>query len=216
MDQKALFADVDAMAGRDAEVAAFLRGARGAVAGEPDTRDWYALRFGPQQFAIFDTFADNAGRFRHLLGPVGRSMLVKAFTVLDGLPDIRPADIVAAKRPSPGAPPRYALHVPLIARPGMEDAVANVLATARRFAETEPDTASWYAMRLSGAAFAFVGFFPTASACNAHLTGAVADALLQRAGELLVTAPAMRRGEVLASKIAARPVAAGLLRRAVG
>jgi hypothetical protein len=209
MDQKALFAGIDAMAGRDAEVAAFLRSARGAVASEPETSDWYAIRFGPQQFAIVDTFRTNAGRFRHLLGQVGRSLLVKAFTILDGLPDIRPADVLAGKKPLTGAAPRHALYVPLIAKPGMEDAVENLLATARRLVESEAGTAAWYALRLSGGAFAILGFFPTESARESHLAGPVAASLLQRASELFAAAPPFRHGEVLASKLVARPVATG-------
>lgn len=47
MDDKALFVRFTADAGYEADVADFLRDARGPVEEEPDTRAWYAIRFTP-------------------------------------------------------------------------------------------------------------------------------------------------------------------------
>jgi quinol monooxygenase YgiN len=200
MDQKALFVGIEADPGKEGEVAEFLLGALGPVEQEPDTRDWYAIRFAPAQFAIFDTFPDNAGRLKHLLGQVGRSLIVKTFTILDGLPDIRPADVLAAKSPTAGRSPRLCLHVPLQARAGREGSVAGFLVGAKPLVNAEPGTLSWYALRLSGDSFAIVDFFADESGRAAHLSGQVAAALMQRAGELFAAPPEIRRGEVLASK----------------
>ena len=201
MEGKALFVGIDADAGKESDVAEFLRGARAAVAAEPDTRDWYALRFTADQFAIFDTFPGNAGRLKHLLGQVGRSLVVKTFTLLDGLPDIRPADVLASRTPGAGGDPALCLHVPLTAHAGQEQAVAQFLIDARPLVEAEPGTLAWYALRLGANRFAIVDFFADEAGRDAHLSGKVAAALMERASVLFVDPPEIRRGEVLASKV---------------
>lgn len=101
MQSKALFVTMQAGSGNGERVATWLREALTPIADEPETRDWFALRFGPDSFAIFDTFDGNRGRLTHLLGKVGRGLVVRTFTMLSGLPDIAMTDVVAA-RVSPG------------------------------------------------------------------------------------------------------------------
>lgn len=203
MDPKALFVGIEADPGKEAEVATFLRGALGPIQEEPDTRDWYALRFGPQHFAIFDTFPGNAARLKHLFGEVGRALVVRTFTLLDGMPDIRPAEVLAARLPADGADPALALHVPLKARPGQEAAVAAFLTGAEPLVMAEAGTLAWYALRLGHGSFAIVDFFADEAARDAHLSGKVAAALLANADTLFAEPLEIRRGEVLASKTAA-------------
>ena len=202
MDNKALFVGIQADPEKIADVSRFLRGALEPVEEEPDTRDWYAIRFGTAQFAIFDTFPGNAGRLKHLLGHVGRSLILKTFTILDGLPDIRPADVLAAKPLTSAGKVAFSLHVPLRARPGQENAVGAFLTAAKAFVEAEPGTLSWYALRLSHDSFAIVDFFPDEMSRNAHLSGKVASALMAQADDLFAVPPEIRRGDVLASKAA--------------
>lgn len=202
MDPKALFVGIEADSGKESDVAAFLRRALGPVQEEPDTHDWYALRFGLRHFAIFDTFPGNAERLEHLLGEVGRALIVKTFTMLDGLPDIRPAQILAAKQPVGGRDPTLALHVPLQARPGQEAAVAELLTGAEPLVAAEPGTLAWYALRLADDRFAIVDFFADEAGRDAHLSGQVAAALMASADALFAEPPEIRRGEVLASKVA--------------
>ena len=199
MDRKALFVGIQAEPGKEAEVDHFLRGALGPVEEEPDTRDWYALRFAPAQFAIFDTFTDNAGRLRHLLGQVGRSLIAKTMTLLNDVPEIHPADIIAAKAPA-GGRPACCLHVSLKARDEREEEVAEFLVGAQPMVEAEPGTLSWYALRMGSDSFTIIDFFVDEAARDAHLAGPVAEALTARAEELFALAPIIRRGEVLASK----------------
>ena len=104
---KALFVGIEAGPTHQEDAAEFLRGALEPVEHEQDTRHWYALRFGPADFAIFDTFPGNAGRLKHLFGTVGRALVVKTFTILNGLPEIEPADILALKVPAADALPRF-------------------------------------------------------------------------------------------------------------
>lgn len=199
MDRKALFVGIQAEPGKEAEVDHFLRGALGPVEEEPDTRDWYALRFAPAQFAIFDTFADNAGRLRHLLGQVGRSLIAKTMTLLNDVPEIQPSNILAAKAPT-GGRPAFCLHVPLKARDEREEEVAEFLVGAQPMVEAELGTVAWYALWIGGDSFAIIDFFADEAARDAHLAGQVAEALTAHAEELFALAPIIRRGEVLASK----------------
>lgn len=96
---KALFVRLRAKAGKEAEVEAFLRGGLSAVMEEHDTTTWFAVRFGHDDFAIFDTFPGDAGRLAHLAGKVGRALVARTPELLDGLPKIEDAQVLAYKLP---------------------------------------------------------------------------------------------------------------------
>ncbi|MDB5803592.1 MAG: hypothetical protein JWN73_914 [Betaproteobacteria bacterium] len=198
---KALFVALEANEGHELEVAEFLRGALAPVTQEPETRNWYALRFGLREFAIFDTFPGAAGQIKHLLGEVGRSLLMKSFTTLDGIPDIGSATLIAAKPPGGRLLPTLGLHVPLQARAGQEKALADFLSSALPMVVDEPGTEAWYALDMGSGHFAIIDFFANVAARDAHLNGPVAAALMARADELLAQAPQIRRAEVLAAKV---------------
>ena len=68
MVKVALFVKLEAKPGREAEVESFLNSGLAIVQGEPATIAWFALKFGPSTFAIFDAFPDEAGRQAHLSG----------------------------------------------------------------------------------------------------------------------------------------------------
>jgi hypothetical protein len=70
MTTKALFVTMEAKAGKENEVAKFLRDGQGLVQQEPATIAWFGIRLGPNTFAIFDAFPDDAGRDAHLSGKV--------------------------------------------------------------------------------------------------------------------------------------------------
>lgn len=96
---KALFVRLRAKPGKESEVEAFLRDGLSAVMEEHDTTTWYAVRFGHDDFAIFDTFPGNKGRLAHLAGKVGRGLIVKTPELLDGMPKIEHAQVLAYKLP---------------------------------------------------------------------------------------------------------------------
>lgn len=96
---KALFVRLVAQHGKSDEVEAFLRDGLVAVMEEPGTTTWYAVRFGDHDFAIFDTFPGNAARLEHLAGKVGRALIARTPTLLDGLPKIEHAQVLAYKLP---------------------------------------------------------------------------------------------------------------------
>ncbi|MCD2191768.1 putative quinol monooxygenase [Actinomycetospora soli] len=65
---------IEALPGRETDVEDFLQHGLTLVQDEPTTVRWVAFRFGPSSFGIYDAFPDDAGRQRHLNGPVGLSL----------------------------------------------------------------------------------------------------------------------------------------------
>lgn len=95
--QKALFVPLEAKPDREADVAQFLNNALSLINDEQGTVTWYALRFGPSSFAIFDTFGDEIGRQAHLGGKVAAALMEKADEYFVGPLEIRQAEVIAAK-----------------------------------------------------------------------------------------------------------------------
>ena len=95
----ALFVRLEAIAGKEAELENFLRASLPVVMHEAATTVWFALRFGPTTFAIFDAFADEAGRQEHLAGRVAKSLKMRADDLLSEPPVIVEVDVLAAKLP---------------------------------------------------------------------------------------------------------------------
>ena len=99
MTRKALFVRLEAKAGKENEVAKFLRDGQGLVAQEPATIAWFGIRLGPTTFAIFDAFSDEAGREAHLSGKVAKALMEKAPELLVEPPTIEKADVLADRLP---------------------------------------------------------------------------------------------------------------------
>lgn len=97
MIDRALFVRVEAKEGKEDEVENFLRSALDDVMEEEGTIDWYAVRFGPRDFAIFDTFGSEKDRLAHLAGKVGRALIANTPTLLNGEPKIEQAEVLAFK-----------------------------------------------------------------------------------------------------------------------
>jgi len=95
MTTKALFVKLEAKAGKEGEVAKFLREGQGLVQQEPATTAWFGIRLGPTTFAIFDAFPDEAGRDAHLSGKVAKALMEKAPELLAEPPKIEKADVLA-------------------------------------------------------------------------------------------------------------------------
>jgi quinol monooxygenase YgiN len=97
MINKALLVRIEAKAGKEDEVEAFLKSALADVQQEDKTIDWFALKFGRSTFAIFDTFPDDTGRLAHLAGKVGRALIAETPSLLAEMPKIEHAEVLAAK-----------------------------------------------------------------------------------------------------------------------
>jgi quinol monooxygenase YgiN len=99
------------------------------------------------------------------------------------------------------------LIVRLQAKSGKEDDLAAFLMDALPLVRAEPETVAWFALRTDALSFAIVDAFPDEAGRQAHLAGAVAAALMERADELLAAPPAIDQVDVLAAKLpeGARP-----------
>ena len=96
------------------------------------------------------------------------------------------------------------LTVRLEAKAGKEHELARFLLDALPLVEDEPETVAWFAIRAGESPFAIVDFFPDEAGRRAHLEGPVADALGERADELLSEAPILEHVDVLAAKLPGR------------
>jgi quinol monooxygenase YgiN len=95
MITRALFVRLEAKTGREDEVETFLRGALDAVDLEDGTPLWFALRFGPSSFGIFDAFPNDDARDAHLSGEVAAGLMEKAPELLAQEPTIERIDVLA-------------------------------------------------------------------------------------------------------------------------
>jgi quinol monooxygenase YgiN len=100
MTKAALIVRLEAKSGKEKEVESFLRSGLAIVEAEPDTTAWFAIRFGPSTFGIFDAFPTDEGRQAHLSGKVAAALMAKAPEILAQPPAIEKVDVLAAKLPS--------------------------------------------------------------------------------------------------------------------
>ena len=59
---KALLVRLEALPGKETELADFLIGARSIVMEEPGTVAWFAIQLSPTTFGVYDVFPDDAAR----------------------------------------------------------------------------------------------------------------------------------------------------------
>ena len=85
--------------GKELELERFLRSALPLVENEPGTPAWFALKFGPSRFGIFDAFPDETARQEHLAGAVAAALMARAAELLAAPPDIEYLDTFASKLP---------------------------------------------------------------------------------------------------------------------
>jgi quinol monooxygenase YgiN len=94
-----LFARLEAKPGKEDELAAFLKQGLRLANQETTTPLWFALRLAPATFAIFDSFADEAGRQNHLNGPIAKALMAQAPDLLAHPPVIERLEELGAKLP---------------------------------------------------------------------------------------------------------------------
>jgi quinol monooxygenase YgiN len=95
---KALLVRLEALPGKELELADFLKNARAIVMDEPGTVAWFAIQFGPSTFGVYDVFPDDEARDAHLAGGVGQALGPNT-GVLFSEPQIEKIDILAEKVP---------------------------------------------------------------------------------------------------------------------
>ncbi|MEJ2695452.1 MAG: antibiotic biosynthesis monooxygenase [Candidatus Sulfobium sp.] len=94
-----------------------------------------------------------------------------------------------------------ALYVRLEARPGKEAEVENFLKGGLALVQEEPDTTAWFAIRMGQTTFGIFDAFPGEAGRQAHLSGRVAAALKEKAGDLFAQPPVIEKVDVLAAKL---------------
>jgi quinol monooxygenase YgiN len=95
MTKLALFVQLKAKAGKEEEVAAFLKGAAALLEQEPLTVAWFAVRFDQLTFGIFDAFDSVEGRQAHLGGSIAAALMAKYEELFDGPLEIKQPDVLA-------------------------------------------------------------------------------------------------------------------------
>jgi quinol monooxygenase YgiN len=98
---------------------------------------------------------------------------------------------------------KFALYVPLQAKPGKEKEVADFLRSAIPLVNAEAGTISWLAIQEGASSFAIFDTFNDEAGRDAHLNGPVAAALMEKAkaGDLFAKAPEIHKLEILADKL---------------
>ncbi len=94
-----LFVRLVAKPGKEQDVAKFLEQGLQLANQEIATPVWFALRLAPSVFAVFDAFADEAGRQAHLNGAIAQALMSQASTLLAEAPVIERLDVLGAKLP---------------------------------------------------------------------------------------------------------------------
>ncbi len=182
---------------RAATLADFLEsGGRLVDQTEPQTLRWHALcREGSAaQLAIFDVFADQAGRQAHFDGQVAAALQSQAAQLVDGgwdevLANVSNMTVLAEHQTArTQLAASKACFIRLTARPDQVSALrAFLIAGCDAVARTEPGTVYWTALESEDRAgeFAIFDLFVDRAARTAHFEGAVARVLRERASELV-------------------------------
>jgi quinol monooxygenase YgiN len=100
MVSRGLLVRLEAKPGQEAEVEAFLRSALPLVQAEAGTTAWFAVRFGPGEYGIFDVFPDDKARDAHLAGPVATALKQRGDELFAKPPSIQKLSVLADKLPS--------------------------------------------------------------------------------------------------------------------
>jgi quinol monooxygenase YgiN len=98
---------------------------------------------------------------------------------------------------------KFALYVPLQAKPGKEKEVADFLRSAVPLVNAEPGTISWFAIQEGPSSFAIFDTFDDEAGRDAHLNGKVAAALMEKAkaGDLFAKTPEIHKLGILVDKL---------------
>jgi quinol monooxygenase YgiN len=93
------------------------------------------------------------------------------------------------------------LLVRLEAKPGKEAEVEEFLRSAVPLVLQETGTTAWFAIQFSQSEFGIFDVFPDDAGRDAHLSGAIAKALMENASTLLAQPPRIEKIDVLADKL---------------
>jgi quinol monooxygenase YgiN len=95
---------------------------------------------------------------------------------------------------------QLALLARLEAKPGKERELEEFIKGALPLAQDEAGTIRWYALKLGPSTFGIFDTFGSEEGRQAHLSGPIAKALIEKAPDLLSVAPAIEQVGLLAVK----------------
>lgn len=98
------------------------------------------------------------------------------------------------------------LLVRLEVKPGIDEQVEKFLISALPLVQQEPATIAWFAIRFGRSEYGIFDVFPDDAGRDAHLSGAVAKALMEQAATLLTEPPKIQKIDVLAYKLPETPL----------
>ena len=98
MVTKGLLVRLEAKAGKESDVEAFLKSALPLVQEEPATTAWFAIKLSATEYGIFDVFPDDTGRDAHLSGPIAKALMENAESLLASAPIIQKVEVLAEDR----------------------------------------------------------------------------------------------------------------------
>ncbi|HEU4836245.1 MAG TPA: hypothetical protein VFS90_17575 [Pyrinomonadaceae bacterium] len=98
------------------------------------------------------------------------------------------------------------LLVRLEVKHGLDDEVKDFLISALPLVRQEPATIAWFAIRFGRSEYGIFDVFPDDAGRDAHLSGAVAQALMAQAETLLSEPPRIQKLDVLAYKLPEGPL----------
>jgi quinol monooxygenase YgiN len=203
MATKGLLVRLEAKPGKEGAVEDFLRFALRTVQDEPATLAWFALKFSPSGYGVFNAFPDEAGRTAHLGGAMVAALRTGAHEFLARPPEIEPVDLLAHKLPVSLPSGRAAKGVLLRLKAGREHAgrMEKFLRGAENFVAAEPKTLAWFALRFDADRYGIFDVLPARSGGAGQLTGHMPRELIKHAVVLLDGAPDLNSCQVLAEKI---------------
>ena len=184
---------ITAKAGKAEELANFLEaGASIVEQTEPNTLQWFALDEGNGRFRIVDFFAKEEGRAEHFAGKVAAALAENAPHLVEGgweegvISNIEHSTVLSSLVRNHTKPSTLATLIKLKAKEGKEEDLARFLTKGASIVEqSEPQTYLWYALRIDKTNFAIYDVFPNEEARTKHFEGKVANALKEKAEELL-------------------------------
>ena len=91
---KGLVLRFKAKPGKEAEVAKMLRDCQPLVEKEAGTLAWFANQYDEGHFGTFAVFADNGGRFAHLIGQIPRELGMTGLALLGGAHEVHMVDVM--------------------------------------------------------------------------------------------------------------------------
>ena len=95
---------------------------------------------------------------------------------------------------------KQAIWVMLKAKPGKEGEIEAFLAQGATMSHDEPDTVTWYGVKMAPGVYGVFDTFDDEAGRDAHLSGEIAKALMAKASDLFSNQLQIEQMEILAAK----------------